>query len=329
MKTREFFCIAATTLIYFSMLERTYSQTYPKFEQVEELVDWYKVCVDEIEKNYAVVGHATISGSSSPGFVVYDWFNVHLDQRSNPKKCFYSEVRRTYAGGEYADTWEKYLTRDEYVYYSMGNFSNPLGLVPKPKIGPDGKPIIEVSRHMVVPNLFMLAIVNHLAYTTRRLENSYILSDLEGLRQAEGEIENGVAKGFFINRNWGVELEFREEFGWMPTKVKGYFRDTSKKGVVDRTHFSQLQYEVQTEWEKLDGDKFVPKKLVNFVARTSSKSKQSQSMELSAVWVLRKTTPEMFSDESMTAERTNKGPLSEIKEELFGLENPKAKTKSK
>lgn len=310
------------------MVHFAFSQSYPNFETVDELFDWYRVCMDGVEKNYSTVGHAKIYGTGSTGSVVYDWFNVGLEQKGSARNAYYSEVRRTFAGGAAGGVWEKYLTRGEETYYSMGPFSNPLGLLPKPKIGPDGKPMIEVSRHMVVPNMYMLAIVSNSAYTALHAEKPFLLSEIEGLRVLEGKIEDGIAKGFLFHNQWGLEIEFRKEFGWMPTRAKGYFRDQDKKGAVDRSHFSTLHYEIESEWVRVSDDDhhFVPKKIVNRVVRINPVSKNSQTMEVSSVWILGKISAEQFNDESVNAERDSKGPLNELKQELFQME--KSKTNS-
>jgi hypothetical protein len=263
--SRYLICSTIAFVFHFSIVEKAHSQTYPDFQTVDDLLDWYKLSIDQVEKNYACMGHAQISGSSSPGFVVYDWFDVRLNQRTDPKNLYYSEVRRTYAGGEAADIWEKYLVRADQKYYSMGAFSQSLGLVPKPKAIAAGQPPKEeISRHMVVPNLFMLALMNNGAYTAFRAETPFLLSELGALRLIEGKIESESANGFFVNKDFGLEIEFDKEFGWMPTKAKGYYRDLEKKGVVDRSHFTMLQYQVETEWIKCnaDEDDFVPKKVL-------------------------------------------------------------------
>lgn len=329
MLMRLLLCIAVSISIDLSVPGKVYSQKYPEFETVDELLDWYQVRIDTIEKNYACVGHATISGSASEGFVVYDWFNVGLTQRTAPRSCFYSEVRRTFASGEGSEFWEKYLVRDAKTYYSMSHFSTPMELIPEPKAGKDGKPEVEVSRHMVVPNLFVLAIVNNAAYTALHAEKPYLIHEIEALRLLEGKIENGIAKGFFAGQKWGLEIEFTEAFGWMPTKAKGYFLDMGKKGVIDRSHFSKVQYEVETEWLCIDEDNevFLPKKVTNHLLNLNRKSKNSQTMEVSAVWILGKTTSDMFSDESVKSELASKGLLNEVKRELFLLETKKSSAK--
>lgn len=326
MLTRCLCCVSITIAFHFAMMEKTYSQKYPDFKTVDELLDWYKLSMDHAESNYACMGHADISGSSSPGFVVYDWFDVRLSQRTEPRNLYYSEIRRTFAGGEAADIWEKYLIRGDQKYYSMGPFSNELGLIPKPKEDPSGQPKEELSRHMVVPNMFMLAIISNGAYTVFRAEKPFLLNEIGALRLLEGKIEGGSAKGFFVNKNFGLEIEFSKEFGWMPTKAKGYLRDMEKKGVVDRSHFTMVQYEVETEWIQCNVGEYVflPKKVVNFVVKINPKSKNNQSLQVSAVWIRGKSNVEMFSDDSVDAERGSKGPLHDVKQELFQLEKRKS-----
>ena len=328
MVIRLLLCISASIAINHAIEEKAYSQTYPDFKAIDELFDWYKVCMDSVEKNYSCMGHATISGSASDGVVAYDWFHAGLIHRANPPK-YYSEVRRTFGGVEATEVWEKYLTRaGDDMYYSMGPFSNPLTLMPKPEMGPNGKLKNQVARHMVVPNMFMLAIVSNSAYTALHADKPFLLSEIEGLRVIDGKIENGLAKGFLVHNSWGLEIEFREEVGWMPTKAKGFFRDEKEKGPVDRSHFPTLHYEVETEWERINNDGgFVPKKVVNFVARKNPVSKNAQTMEATAVWVIGKTSAEMFEDEAMNAHRGLKGPLSEVKKEFFLLDKPKTKAK--
>ncbi len=331
MLTRCLFCVSITFVVHCAMMEKTYSQKYPDFKTVDELLDWYKIAMDHAETNYASMGHADISGSSSPGFVVYDWFDVRLSQRTEPRNLYYSEVRRTFAGGEAADIWEKYLVRADKKYYSIGPFSNELGLIPKPKEDPSGQPKEEISRHMVVPNMFMLAVLSNGAYIAFHAEKPHLLSQLAALRLLEGKIEGDSAKGFFVNKDFGLELEFHKEFGWMPTKAKGYYRDMEKKGVVDRSHFTIVHHEVETEWIQCNVGEFVflPKKVVNFVAKISPKSKNNQTMQVSAVWIRGKCNAEMFNDDAVNSERGSKGPLHDVKQELFQLEKQKPNAQRK
>ena len=83
----------------------------PLFETPKDCLDWFLISWDHFANKSACAGSAHVSGSSSEGFVVFEWFEVRLNDKLNNKNYCYIESKETYANGVHADLWEKSMNR--------------------------------------------------------------------------------------------------------------------------------------------------------------------------------------------------------------------------
>ena len=312
-----------STMTFFVLLlsnVSTFAQT-PRFESSEECLEWFLISWDRLDNKSACYGTAHVSGSSSEGFVVFEWFEVRFNDRSNHKTYRYVESRRTYADGVQADLWEKSMTRDKEWKWCVGDYSKEMRIVPVPEFNEKGEQIGGARRWMKTPDVFAFSVITGSAFQTDFGRFNSVSKAFEQLKQevVETKIDDEKLQGFFQGGGkWAAEIVFDQQVGGMPVSTRGYFRDVSKKGAPDRSFFQILNFISKTEWETvgLASKYYAPVAVTNFVHRLNPKSKNSKVIEIKAAWDIDGVGSELFSDDSIARSYEDDGPLVKLRKKL-------------
>ena len=310
-------CASFFALLLFNV--NTFGQT-PKFESSEDCLDWFLVSWDRVNNKSASLGNAHVSGTSSEGFVIAEWFDVRLDDRANNKLYRYVESRRTYADGEQSNLWEKRLIRGKEWKWCFGEYSQEIATVPAPEFDDKGIQKAGVNLAIKTPDVFLFSVVTGSAFESD-LNSTKVSKIFEELKRDfdEADSEDDKLTGFFKGGGrFGVEIIFDKVVGGMPVSTRGYFRDQSKKGKPDKSFFTVMNFESKTRWETADKAKhfFVPISITNMVHKLNPTSKNSEVVEIQAAWEMDGISPELFSDDSLSKFRNSEGPLFELRAAL-------------
>ena len=204
----------------------------------------------------------------------------------------YECMRNSYEQGDFASfaaqTWHRTYFDNDDLYYSVGNYSTAMELLPPLVKDENGKLVREHHPRLHSPNLFSACV---LPWTLHRVKKD----SMENLRDwgngllimQENRTEVGIV-GFFYNPSMGAEITFAKNSGYMPSAVRGFFREV--KSTDEPTSANQFQkkwFEIKVEWKKLAGsDIWVPERMLNRVFAVNRRSKQQLEVEITAAWKL-------------------------------------------
>ncbi len=304
---------------FLSSSVNSHAQT-PKFESASECADWFLVSWKAVNDKFACAGRSTMSGTQSPGYVNVDWFEVRFVDPQSREVFHYSENQFSYSDGEMHGLWEKWCKRGTQKFlYAMSSYEKRMDEVPIAVFNNEGELIDGVAPSRIPPNPFGFAIRSPSAFNTDfdsidRTFSTWNRAKMEDLSDVEQR------KVVFMHEDaWGMEVHFNPAVGGMPEFVRGFFRDKTRKGAVDKSFFSKINFETKTKWKCLDDQReiYAPESVDSFVHRINATSKHSKQLKIQATWSIERIGKHLFSDDSLDKCLDDRGPLAELRKDLY------------
>lgn len=297
----------------------SFAQT-PKFESARDYADWFLVSWKAVNDKFACAGRATMSGTQSPGYVNVDWFEVRFVDPQSKEVFHYSENQFSYADGHMHGMWEKWCKRGNKKFlYAMSSYEKRMDEVPVAMFSKEGELIEGVAPSRVPPSPFGFTVQSPSAFNTDFDSIDGTFSTWNRVKMEDLPDLDPLKIVFMHEDLWGMEVHFNPDVGGMPVFARGFFRDKSKKGVVDRSFFSKINFETKTKWNCLDEkrDIYVPESVDSFVHRINESSKHSKQLSIQAAWSIDKIGKHLFADDCLEKCLDNRGPLAELRKELY------------
>ncbi len=198
-----------------------------KFQSAAECLEMFAVLANGLSNEHAVAGYSKNVSSSDGASAASEWFEAvgSVDET----RVEYRVIRNMYGQGAWAlfwDTeWQRTFRSGEGLYFSFGKYTQKMDKVPPPERDEDGKlvPVVVPTYH--TPNILNATVRGWTTYLTHRDSNEALDNWVNSrLVLYDKTTENGFV-GFFYDGKEGAEIEFSEKDGFMPTRVRSFFRE--------------------------------------------------------------------------------------------------------
>lgn len=319
MKARGIYSVLLVLIMNFSP---AFGQV-PSMENGDECLDWFLLCWNEMEKCHAVAGRADNAHSNGTNFEQTEWFEIKCTSKITKERLHYCEQRHFSFGDPGSKSgvpWKRTLRSKSKLLIASGARNRALDAFEPPVYDSNGKLISGVRFSNEAPNAFSMAVLTGSGIDmSEEFNNVYFTKTFSKMKKVdEGKDSRENFRLFAFDQVNSRELIFDKENA-MPIVSRGFFRDKTMKGEVDKTHFPVLNFEAKTSWERLeDGKTYAPTRVDNFVHQTSPlKKTASRHVQLVVAYDTTDVNDEILSDENLQRDTLNEGPISALRDKLF------------
>lgn len=282
-------------------------------ESAQECFDRFQSMYLKVSRSYAVLGSAKQTSIDMPNLSkTYEWFAVEVLGTNKSPRQFYSESKLFYPHAPDSNVWEKRYINDKKVSYSYGDFLTPVKELEQEE---DEEEELYLRRAAIgCPNLFAISVLSF-SDSTLLADKGKLLRTLNGFELFQEERKGNDFFGRFYGSNFVSEIWFSKASGYMPTLCKTFFYTPQKAAAPTPDQYKVLWSEIESQWENVGDDTWVPIQVSNITHRTSRNSKRGVEVQGQVKWDL-KINSSLLTEKSVALMPMD-GPLAEIRSKLL------------
>ncbi len=282
---------------------------------------------EQLRSNTAVYAHMELveTKAAAEGTLNVEWFRALSE---SPDPVHYVESRYLYSVETPTNGyWERCLSVGRDKFYHFGWQTRPLKHLSLreeflSKSEDEQEKLIEkTTTRFRVPSIVFSTIIPNTAFIARTDTHAnmvqYVHTILEPLEDQQNAV--GFAGSWHTHSSFGMEMEFDQEQGYMPTRVRGYYLNRpGKDEPISPLDFGKVAYDISATWQPIDRSSgiYVPVHVVNTVHRLNPKTDEGREIEVHAAWKRQALSTAELNAESLNEETQRPGRVAEAKFEL-------------